>query len=639
MTRGKRAISRVFPEHVSDTHGIPAGRTRGGHLTESSSHLKNSHNEERAVKAVSWFRWFIVLITVTLLAIPVYILRGHPFLSPLEKVTLFLIPITGIIVGWLVLKLLRDELQEREQRIQESLELLKISESKFQALFQEAPVAYLSLSAKGHILETNAAAEAMLKSTSQALRGEIFFNFLPEAQRPNDELLFRELLQRRGPPVDTERTLLLDGEEKTVTLHVIPVEETAHDPTRFRVVLFDVTERRRIEQQMMRSQKLESVGRLAGGIAHDFNNELSGMLGYAGLLKNKLGSESPLYSHVEMLEQGTQRAARMTKQLLTLARHQEFKPEMVQFNNCVERAVQFVRGSMPPFITTDLSLCKLDETLPGDTVNIEQVLINLILNARDSIRESGHISVKTEVVKFDEPFRTATGLIHPGRFLKCSVTDDGTGMTNQAKEHLFEPFFTTKGVGKGTGLGLAMVYQIMVRHKGFIDYESEWRKGTSIHLYFPFVRQDTAIETTAVKPRQKSRKRKIMVVDDEVAIRELSKTVLQDAGYEVIEVHDGQEAVDFFTQDDRPEVDLIIMDMVMPRKDGVEAYHEIRKLDPLVPIIFSSGYIDTEQTRKATSLGLKIHLPKPYRIEQLLDITETHLRKEANHQAAAAAKS
>jgi len=586
------------------------------------------HQEDRSIKAISWFRWFILLITITLMAIPIYILRGHPFLTGVEKIMLFLVPITGIIVGWLVLKLLRDELQEREKRIRESLDLLKVSESKYQALFQEAPVAYLSLSAKGHILESNAAAETMLKSSSQVLRGEIFFNFLPEAQRPNDELLFRELLQKHGPPVDTERTIMLEGEEKTVTLHVIPVEETANDPTRFRLVLFDVTERRRIEQQMMRSQKLESVGRLAGGIAHDFNNELSGMLGFAGLLKSKLDPDSPLISHVEMLEQGTQRAARMTKQLLTLARHQEFKPEMIQFNVCADRAMQFVRASVPSFIETKLELCPLEDPVPGDAVNIEQVLINLILNARDSIRESGHITVKTEAIKFDDPFRTATGLIQPGRYLKCSVTDDGTGMTNQAKEHLFEPFFSTKGVGKGTGLGLAMVYQIMLRHKGFIDYESEWRKGTSIHLYFPFIRQDTAVESTATRPKAPTRKRKIMVVDDEVAIRELSKTVLQDAGYEVIEVHDGQEAVDFFAQDDRPEVDLIIMDMVMPRKDGVEAYHEIRKLDPLVPIIFSSGYIDTEQTRKATSLGLKIHLPKPYRIEQLLDITETHMRKD-----------
>lgn len=538
-------------------------------------------------------------------------------------------------VGWLVLKLLRDELQERQRKIRESLELLKISESKYQTLFQEAPVAYLSLSAKGHILESNAAAQTMLKSSSQVLRGAAFFNFLPEAQRPNDELLFRELLQRHGPPIDNERTLILEGEEKTVTLHVIPVVETANDPTRFRVVLFDVTERRRIEQQMMRSQKLESVGRLAGGIAHDFNNELSGMLGYASLLKSKLSSDSPLYSHVEMLEQGAQRAARMTKQLLTLARHQEFKPEMIQFNNCVERAMQFVHGSLPAYINTRLELCPLEKPVPGDAVNIEQVLINLLLNARDSIRESGSIIVKTEITKFEEPFRAVTGLIHPGKYLKCSIIDDGTGMTNQAKEHLFEPFFSTKGIGKGTGLGLAMVYQIILRHKGFIDYESEWRKGTSIHLYFPFVRQDTATEAAATKPRTRTRKRKIMVVDDEVAIRELTKTVLQDAGYEVIEIHDGQEAVDFFAQDDRPDVDLIIMDMVMPRKDGVEAYHEIRKLDPLVPIIFSSGYIDTEQTRKATSLGLKIHLPKPYRIEQLLDITETHLRKEAGHRETA----
>ncbi len=591
--------------------------------------------EERAIKAVSWFRWFIILITITLTAIPVYILRGDLLLSPLEKITLFLIPITGVAVGWLVLKLLRDELQERQRKIRESLELLKISESKYQTLFQEAPVAYLSLSAKGHILESNAAAQTMLKSSSQVLRGAAFFNFLPEAQRPNDELLFRELLQRHGPPIDNERTLILEGEEKTVTLHVIPVVETANDPTRFRVVLFDVTERRRIEQQMMRSQKLESVGRLAGGIAHDFNNELSGMLGYASLLKSKLSSDSPLYSHVEMLEQGAQRAARMTKQLLTLARHQEFKPEMIQFNNCVERAMQFVHGSLPAYINTRLELCPLEKPVPGDAVNIEQVLINLLLNARDSIRESGSIIVKTEITKFEEPFRAVTGLIHPGKYLKCSIIDDGTGMTNQAKEHLFEPFFSTKGIGKGTGLGLAMVYQIILRHKGFIDYESEWRKGTSIHLYFPFVRQDTATEAAATKPRTRTRKRKIMVVDDEVAIRELTKTVLQDAGYEVIEIHDGQEAVDFFAQDDRPDVDLIIMDMVMPRKDGVEAYHEIRKLDPLVPIIFSSGYIDTEQTRKATSLGLKIHLPKPYRIEQLLDITETHLRKEAGHRETA----
>jgi PAS domain S-box-containing protein len=585
---------------------------------------------------VSWFRWFVVFITITLLAIPIYILRAQPALLSFEKAALFLIPLTGILVGWLVLKLLQHELREREVRIQKSLELLKISEAKYQALFQEAPVAYLSLSGKGHILESNAAAEKLLGIPSNELKTKIFFNFLPEAQRPNDEIMFRELLNRRGPPVNTERTLLLDADEKTAILHVIPVEESVSDSTRFRVVLFDVTERRRIEQQMMRSQKLESVGRLAGGIAHDFNNELSGMLGYAGLLKSKLPADSPLHSHVEMLEQGAQRAAQMTKQLLTLARHQEFKPEMIKFNTCVERAMQFVRASIPSTTTTHLKLCNLEEPIPGDTVNIEQILINLILNARDSIHESGNITVKTEVVNFNKLVHVISGEIAPGSYLKCSVIDDGTGMTNQAKEHLFEPFFSTKGVGRGTGLGLAMVYQIMIRHKGYIDCESEWRKGTSIHLYFPFIRHNTSAQATVKEPPKKTRKKKIMVVDDEVAIRELAKTVLQDTGYEVVEMNDGQDAVEFFTHDDRPPIDLIIMDMVMPRKDGVEAYHEIRKIDPYVPIVFSSGYIDTEQTRKAHTLGLSIALPKPYRIEQLLDITETHLKKESKRQELAA---
>jgi PAS domain S-box-containing protein len=351
----------------------------------------------------------------------------------------------------------------------------------------------------------------------------------------------------------------------------------------------DITELRLLENQLRTSQKMEAVGTLAGGIAHDFNNTLTGIVGYGELLRRRLAGDEKALHDLDEILRCAERAATLTRQLLTFARRQVIEPINLNLSTLVADLMKLIGKVVSENIEIRTSLEKNAPTIHADRGQIEQVLMNLCLNARDAMPEGGRLVVETEDVSLDEEYVRLNPYMKAGRYALLTVSDTGVGMDEKTRERVFEPFFTTKGPDKGTGLGLAMVYGIVKQHGGFIHLYSEPGEGTVFKVYFP------AIEAQPDSIPEKRREEivhggteTILLADDEEAICAIAERVLTGFGYKVLVARNGEEATDIFRQ--HKEIVLAILDVVMPRKGGKEAFEEMRKQNPLLKVIFMSGY-------------------------------------------------
>jgi len=351
----------------------------------------------------------------------------------------------------------------------------------------------------------------------------------------------------------------------------------------------DISERKRLEEQLRHSQKMEAIGTLAGGVAHDFNNILTAIIGYGSLLQMKIDPASPLRSSVDQILASTERAANLTQRLLTFSRKQNAVLKPIDLNVVVGRVDSLLGRLIGEDIEIKLHLHPTELSVQADAGQIEQVLMNLVTNARDAMPRGGVLSLATETIAIDESFIRAHGYGKVGTYILLTVSDTGQGMDRDTQTRIFDPFFTTKEVGKGTGLGLAIVYGIVKQHTGYINVYSESKVGTTFKLYFPLL--GTAIEepidVTHHEPRSGSAV--ILVAEDDADVRQLTRTVLENFGYTVIEAVDGEDAVRQFTNN-QDVVQLLLLDVIMPRMNGKEACEEIRLLKPDVKAIFTSGY-------------------------------------------------
>jgi len=351
----------------------------------------------------------------------------------------------------------------------------------------------------------------------------------------------------------------------------------------------DISERKRLEEQLRHSQKMEAIGTLAGGVAHDFNNILTAIIGYGSLLQMKIDPTSPLRSSVDQILASTERAANLTQRLLTFSRKQIAVLKPVDLNVIVGRVDNLLGRLIGEDIEIRLHLHPTGLSVQADTGQIEQVLMNLVTNARDAMPRGGVLSVATETITIDESFIRAHGYGKVGPYVLLTVSDTGLGMDRDTQKRIFDPFFTTKEVGKGTGLGLAIVYGIVKQHSGFINVYSEPNAGTTFKLYFPLL--GTAVEEPASPTHHEPRSGSavILVAEDDADVRQLTRTVLENFGYTVIEAVDGEDAVrQFAIHQDM--IQLLLMDVIMPRKNGKEACEDIRKIKPDIKVIFTSGY-------------------------------------------------
>ena len=384
------------------------------------------------------------------------------------------------------------------------------------------------------------------------------------------------------------------------------------------VVAQDISERRHLESQLRQAQKMEAVGRLAGGVAHDFNNLLMVIKGHTELLLNVLDSSDHLARKIEQIDRSADRATALTRQLLAFSRRQVLQPQVINVNSIVEEMGKL----LPRLIGEDIELLiRADEKLGSiraDASQMEQVIMNLAVNARDAMPNGGKLVIETANAEIDHGFTSSHPLMKPGSYVQLVVSDNGTGMDAETQAHIFEPFFTTKEKGKGTGLGLATVYGIVKQSGGFIWVYSEVGKGSSFKIYLPRVEQQEE-HTGAPRPTAElpMGSETVLLVEDEQDVREIAREFLESGGYRVIEAKDGSEAIDLAGQN-RGKIQLLVTDMVMPGMTGQELAVRMQMEHPGLYVIFMSGYSEHAATEMANADPSVRLLTKPFSRTALL---------------------
>ncbi len=379
---------------------------------------------------------------------------------------------------------------------------------------------------------------------------------------------------------------------------------------------FDITEQRRTEQQLRHAQKMEAIGQLAGGIAHDFNNILAAIQGNADLIRLDMGLDSQHVARAEEIVKASQRATELTRQLLTFARKAEIQRADVDVHAVIREVTKLLSHSLDRRIEISVDLRAKLATVTGDEGQLQNALLNLGINARDAMPEGGTLKFATRDIQIDE--QEAQDLFYgaAGRYIEINITDTGIGMAPETQDKIFEPFFTTKEVGKGTGLGLAAVYGCVKSHNGAISVDSKLGEGATFRILLPLSAEPA--QTAGQRATSASivtGEGHILIIDDEDAVRQLAATILEHLGYTVTECSDGIAAIEYFT-DNHDQVDLVILDLVMPIMSGEEVFDALKQIDPDVKVLVSSGYSESKSA-SVLAKGATAVLGKPYRVATL----------------------
>ena len=377
----------------------------------------------------------------------------------------------------------------------------------------------------------------------------------------------------------------------------------------------DITEFKQLESQLHQSQKMESIGTLAGGIAHDFNNILTALMGYTTLIQMKMDKNSPLRPYVDQILSASQKAADLTQSLLTFSRQKPVTLAPLDMNDTIKATKKLLKRLLTEDIELRTSLTKDNTVVMADKSQMDQILFNLVTNARDAMPKGGMVSIETGIVYMDGGFTRVHGFGEQGKYVLINISDTGTGMDEATREKIFEPFFTTKEIGKGTGLGLATVYGIIKQHGGYITVYSKLGHGTNFRIYLPAVSINAGQKKHETVPVNRGDET-ILIAEDNEEARRFMREALQEYGYRTIEAVDGENAIEKFKQ--HKDTNLIIIDSVMPKKNGREVYEEIHGMSPHTKVLFTSGYTRDFVLNKGVEDGKFDFIAKPLSIDKLL---------------------
>jgi len=408
-----------------------------------------------------------------------------------------------------------------------------------------------------------------------------------------------------------------DGVEIIVESRWTLVRDDQGQPTAILVINTDITEKKRMEAQFLRAQRMESIGTLAGGIAHDLNNVLSPILMAIDMLQLKTTDEASR-KWLDVLRTNAERGGNMVRQVLSFARGVEGERVALQPKHLIKEIVKILRETLPKSIEISLDIPNDLKIVSADATQLHQVLMNLCVNARDAMPEGGSISIKAENVYVDENYARMHLEAKPGHFVMISVADTGPGMTPEVQSRIFEPFFTTKEMTKGTGLGLSTALTIVKSHGGFINVYSELHKGSQFTLYLPALERPGTVEAAGLQTDLPlGHGELILVVDDEESIREITRSTLETFGYSVLTAADGTEALALYA-DKKNEIAAVLTDMVMPFMDGSATIRALQRMNPRVRIIAASGLGAGQRAGEGVLEGVSVFLSKPYTAEKLL---------------------
>lgn len=539
----------------------------------------------------------------------------------------------------------RDELEQRveertaelsranEQLMQEiadrktAEEALRESEQRFRTLVERAPLA-IAFSRDLKFVYVN---PEFLKMLGFADSAELVGQPITDRIAPEDLIEFTERARGRenGLPAQTryEATAVRkDGSRFPFEAFVTRLSLSDGDVSA--VFLLDITERKQAEKerealrtQIFQAQKMDALGTLTGGIAHDFNNLLSIMNGYTELILSEKTEDDPIYSDLQKVLETGQRGAELVQRLLAFGKKAEIDPQPININLTVENSIKLVERTFPRMIEIQTRLAKDLRTVNADAVQVEQVLMNLCINAKEAMPEGGRLRIETRNIFVDEQYCRLFPDATPGRHVLIEVSDTGAGMSEETVKRMFDPFFTTKGWNskKGTGLGLSVSRGIVEQHGGWITCESEEGKGTVFRVYLPAMEALPEEESPHPEPASVTGDNKILVVDDEAYVRDLGKRILERSGYTVITAADGKEAVEIYARE-KSNIALVVLDLIMPHMAGWKCLEELLSIDPQVKVIVSTGRSVDPSERADFEAYVKGFVNKPYQIKHLLEV-------------------
>ncbi|HXP72950.1 MAG TPA: PAS domain-containing protein [Stellaceae bacterium] len=511
----------------------------------------------------------------------------------------------------------RDLTPEREWE-----EALRQSRQRFQRFFADAPVGVALLDRDGRFDEANRALGRLFGLPPADLIGRLLVDFLPESEaRPVARRLAEAAANPQSATVPIE-VRLKSPRERSATVFVSRLDAPDQEKGGLILHFIDTTEQKSLETQFAQSQKMQAVGQLAGGVAHDFNNLLTAMIGFCDLLLLRFRPGDPSFADIMQIKQNANRAANLVRQLLAFSRQQTLQPRVLSITDVLAELSHLLRRLIGENIELkvvhgrDLGLVKVDQG------QLEQVIINLAVNARDAMASGGTLTIRTSNVTTTASVRRGHEVMPPGDYVLIEVVDTGVGIPKENLERIFEPFFSTKEVGSGTGLGLSTVYGIVRQTGGFVLVESEPGQGATFGIYLPRLAGVDAAASQRVEPGEAPQGRDLtgagtlLLVEDEDPVRLFSARALRNKGYRVIEAKSGEAALEIITSGKEP-IDLLITDVVMPRMDGPALVKRVREIHPDMKVIFISGYTE-DAFRKRLDTDSDIHfLPKPFSLKQL----------------------
>ena len=519
---------------------------------------------------------------------------------------------------------LYDRFNDMLQEIESGRVKLQRSMNMLSNIIESMPSMLVSLDENGVVSQWNHAAEIATGIRAADILGKTIWEMTSYFDPYKDS--FRDIITSRNP-VHYYRQKYVNGGVGYKNVSLFPL--VANGVSGLVIRVDDITESEKKEDQLRQAQKMETIGTLAGGLAHDFNNILAGIMGNLSLLRLKLNSgvdtpQKTLNGYIDTVEKQSQRAADMVQQLLTLCRKQELSFSLVDLNRTLDNVMKICDSTCDKAVELKPIYAEEKAIINADPGQIEQVILNLCVNAyhamtmmkKEGETFGGRLTVTIQKIFADRSFRSTHPEAKEMAYWSVSIQDTGVGMDSKTIAKIFDPFFTTKERGKGSGLGLSMVYNIVQQHGGFIDVYSEIGLGSTFAVYFPHAEGEEFLKEIDSRDSLIRGEGLILVVDDELVLREMAKEILTECGYSVILAADGQEGVEVFEKE-HDGIRLVILDLVMPRKSGKETYLEMKKIDSKVKVLLASGFSQDERVEQILSMGVQGFIQKPYTIARL----------------------
>jgi PAS domain S-box-containing protein len=529
------------------------------------------------------------------------------------------------------LQAVRSQLESRAEARTAELrsinEALRESNDVRCALIESSPLAIWAIDLEGRVILWNPAAERIFGWTA----AEVMDQPLPVI-REEEQSEFQQWLAgfRRGEPMAAvERTRVRkDGSKVEVSIWTAPLHDASGAISGTLKLDADITQRKQLEEQFRQAQKLEAVGRLAGGVAHDFNNLLTVILGYIDMLLLEAGNNANVREYAEEVQGAATRASGLTAQMLAFSRRQLTQPRTVDLNDVVNGAAKLLSRVIGEDIEFVTRLGSGLGKIKADPIHLDQVIMNLAVNARDAMSGGGRLTIETENTMLDEYYAASHAEVKAGPYVMLAISDTGVGMTPEVKARLFEPFFTTKEPGRGTGLGLSIVYGIVKQNGGDVMVYSEPGGGSSFKLYFPMVAGEVEFVAEQARAAQKRGNETILVCEDEDHIRKLVHAMLERQGYRVIAADSPERALQAAEVFGKP-IDLLLTDIVMRQSSGFELADALRARQPNVRVLYMSGYADARGKGSAELDESASFLRKPFTAGALAERVREALEAEA----------